>query len=208
MRFSGLFKIVSMIYCAQAHFGSYASKFKGLMYPRVSEPDGYNTLSNRFNPLELKATQGGKCGMPCQRKSHWISLKSVLERAHIPIDLAKMLKTKQGNMVDVGRCSGFCKAPVFPFIRGFTVSYLWSGPCPFDYRTGPRASMTIGTLYINYKPWLFYKVYIFQNMQTTCIPIKFDTLKTDIVINGKRENGPEIKNLIIKTCACTEIQIC
>ena len=123
MRFSSLFKIVSMIYCAQAHFGSYASKFKGLMYPRISESDGYNTLSNSFNPLEIKPANGGKCGMPCQRKSNWISLKSVLERAHIPTDLATMLKTKQGNVIDVGRCSGFCKAPVFPLIRGSTVSY-------------------------------------------------------------------------------------
>ena len=137
MRLFDFFMVVSMIYCAGAHFGSYASKFKGLIYPRISESDGYHTTNNRFNALETTANNGGKCGMPCQRKPHWMSLKSVMERAHIPTDLAKMLKTKQGNMIDVGRCAGFCKAPGFPIIRGLMVSYLRSGDQTLVYWT-PR----------------------------------------------------------------------
>ena len=47
-----------------------------------------------------------------------------------------------------------------------------------------------------------------QDIETQCVPIEFEDLKTEILIDGKYENGPIVKNLIVKNCACSEIQIC
>ena len=41
-----------------------------------------------------------------------------------------------------------------------------------------------------------------------CIPISFESLNTDILINGKYEPGPKLENLVIKDCACSTIEDC
>ena len=51
------------------------------------------------------------------------------------------------------------------------------------------------------------KIWI-QNMETRCIPIEFTDLKTEITVAGEKITGPTIQNLIIKKCACSEIQAC
>ena len=45
-------------------------------------------------------------------------------------------------------------------------------------------------------------------MQTICVPIGFEDIKTEIIDGDKILNGPTIKNLIIRNCACAEVQSC
>ena len=128
-----------------------------------------------------------QCERPCQREPYWISFDAIMELANIPNTLRPILRPKQETnehtfMFDVGRCSGFCKLNPFPLYHDFTVS--------FSLKWNKKL-----------KIWI-------QNMETRCIPIEFIDLKTEITIAGEKIMGPTIQNLIIKNCACSEIQAC
>ena len=41
-----------------------------------------------------------------------------------------------------------------------------------------------------------------------CAPIGFDDIETEIFDGKNASKGPTIKNLVIRSCACTEVQFC
>ena len=48
----------------------------------------------------------------------------------------------------------------------------------------------------------------FKNMHNRCAPIEFEDIKTVFANDNKIVDGPTIENLVIRSCACTEIQSC
>ena len=43
-------------------------------------------------------------------------------------------------------------------------------------------------------------------MQTVCVPIEYDDIETEIIGDENMTKGPTIENLVIRSCACTEIE--
>ena len=66
----------------------------------------------------------GKCQMPCQRESFWIPFASVMELGNIPNALRGTIRSNTGNMIDIGKCVGFCRQGQFPLYRREPVSEL------------------------------------------------------------------------------------
>ena len=66
----------------------------------------------------------GKCQMPCQRESFWIPFASVMELGNIPNVLRGTIRSNAGNMIDIGKCVGFCRQGQFPLYQREPVSEL------------------------------------------------------------------------------------
>ena len=47
-----------------------------------------------------------------------------------------------------------------------------------------------------------------KDIQTHCVPIDFEDIETEIIGDEEIVQGPKIKNLVIRKCACTEVQTC
>ena len=56
-----------------------------------------------------------ECNVPCQLKSFWISFDKILEMSEIPFFWHSFLKSKSGDMIDVGKCSGSCRSSIINF---------------------------------------------------------------------------------------------
>ena len=65
---------------------------------------------------------GGKCQMPCQRESFWIPFAAVMELGNIPNILRDTIRSKAGNMIDIGKCIGFCRPSQFSLYQNVPVS--------------------------------------------------------------------------------------
>ena len=55
-----------------------------------------------------KALNSPTCHGPCQRESFWISFDKVLEISEIPVYFHSFLRSKSGEMIDIGKCYGYC----------------------------------------------------------------------------------------------------
>ena len=126
-----------------------------------------------------------KCNRPCQRQPYFVAFDSIMEYAHIHKLVGRSIRPRDGQyMVDIGICSGFCK-------KFQTFIYTDIPVSPTNFRSHYRI-----------------KLVSIQNLETRCIPISFESLNTDIQINGKNEPGPKLENLVIKDCACSTIENC
>ena len=65
---------------------------------------------------------GGKCQMPCQREPFWIPFAAVMELWNIPNILRDTVRSKAGNMIDIGKCIGFCRPSQFSLYQNLPVS--------------------------------------------------------------------------------------
>ena len=64
----------------------------------------------------------GKCQMPCQREPFWIPFTAVMELGNIPKMLRGTIRSKVGNMIDTGKCIGFCRPSQFSLYQNVPVS--------------------------------------------------------------------------------------
>ena len=60
--------------------------------------------------VHKEASSAPKCSVPCQLESFWISFDKVLEMAEIPSFLHPFLRSKSGDMIDIGKCYGSCNS--------------------------------------------------------------------------------------------------
>ena len=130
-----------------------------------------------------------KCNQPCQRKPYFVAFDSIMLNGHIQTLVGRSIRPKDGKyMIDIGICSGFCKKFQTALYSEIPVSStIYQSSDDRHYRIDPISN---------------------QNLETTCIPISFESLDTDILINGKYEPGPRLENLVIKDCACSTIENC
>ena len=71
---------------------------------------------------EKRNQMGGKCQMPCQRESFWMPFAAVMELGNIPNMLQDTIRSKAGNMIDIGKCIGFCRPSQFKLYLNLPVS--------------------------------------------------------------------------------------
>ena len=64
----------------------------------------------------------GHCQMPCQREPFWIPFMAVLELGNIPNMLRGTIRSKAGNMIDIGKCIGYCRSSLFSLYQDEQVS--------------------------------------------------------------------------------------
>ena len=155
----------------------------------------FSRLSNNHElPAVNKETSSApKCSLPCQLESFWISFDKVLEMSEIPSFLHPFLRSKSGDMIDVGKCYGSCNysyKQLYPNLVSVSIRSTWWSAFRHPILYGPLKTLN------------------FKNMQTRCVPIGFEDIKTEIIDGDKILNGPTIENLVIRNCACAEVQSC
>ena len=126
-------------------------------------------------------SQDAQCGVPCQLEPYWIPFAKVFELSETPISLPFLIRSKSGDMINVGKCAGHCKSffkPLYP-----------------KHSVRPNVSLKL--------PYCDIK-----DIQTHCVPIEFEDIETEIIGDEEIVQGPTIKNLVIRKCACTEVQTC
>lgn len=121
-----------------------------------------------------------ECSVPCQLEHYWIPFSKVLELSEIPSSLHFLIRSKSGDMVNVGKCAGHC----FSSFKSL-------------YQDPVRSTIFQELPYCDIK-----------NIQSLCIPIEYEDIETEIVRNEDIVQGPTIKNLVIRSCACAEVQTC
>ena len=92
-----------------------------------------------------------------------------------------ILIRRDPNMINVGKCAGHCNSffkPLYP-----------------KHSVRPNVSLKL--------PYCDIK-----DIQTHCVPIEFEDIETEIIGDEEIIQGPTIKNLVIRKCACTELHIC
>ena len=52
----------------------------------------------------------GQCKVPCQLEPFWIPFAKVLELSDIPRSMHFLIRSKFGDMIDVGKCAGNCNS--------------------------------------------------------------------------------------------------
>ena len=122
----------------------------------------------------------GQCKVPCQLEPFWIPFARVLELSDIPRSMHFLIRSKSGDMIDVGKCAGNCN----PFFKPL-----------YENLVRPQISLRLPLCDI-------------KDMQTVCVPIEYDDIETEIIGDENMTNGPTIKNLVIRSCACTEVETC
>ena len=127
----------------------------------------------RLNPLD-------ECRVPCQLEHYWIPFSKVLELSEIPSSLHFFIRSKSGDMVNVGKCAGNCFSSMKPL-----------------YQDPVRSTISRELPYCDIK-----------DIKTICVPIEYDDIETEIVRDEDIVQGPTIKNLVIRSCACAEVQTC
>ena len=86
-------------------------------------PQGQPTMGHSIRGSHSKRNQmGGKCQMPCQREPFWIPFAAVMELGNIPNILRDTIRSKAGNMIDIGKCIGFCRPSQFSLYQNVPVS--------------------------------------------------------------------------------------
>ena len=128
-----------------------------------------------------------KCNQPCQRQPYFVTFDSIMEYAHIHKLVGRSIRPGDGQyMVDVGICSGFCTK-----FQTFLYTDIPVSSTQYTRRSRPT-----------------YKPQSIKSPETRCIPISFESLNTDILINGLYEPGPRLENSVVKDCACSTIDNC
>ena len=56
----------------------------------------------------------GQCKVPCQLEPFWIPFAKVLELSDIPRSMHFLIRSKFGDMIDVGKCAGHCNSSFKP----------------------------------------------------------------------------------------------
>ena len=56
----------------------------------------------------------GQCRVPCQLEPYCIPFAKVLELSDIPIFMPYLIRSKSGDMIDVGKCAGNCNSSIQP----------------------------------------------------------------------------------------------
>ena len=123
---------------------------------------------------------GGQCKVPCQLEPFWVPFAKVLELSDIPRSMHFLIRSKFGDMIDVGKCAGNCNSSFKPL-----------------YENSVRSKIS---------QWLPQQN--IKDMQTICVPIEYDDIETEIIDDEDMAKGPTIKNLVIRSCACTEVETC
>ena len=158
---------------------------------KLNDKQHDNINNRRLNSMQSLNIQhlNDKCNQPCQRKPYFVAFDSIMLNGHIQTLVGRSIRPKDGEyMVDIGICSGFCKKFQTALYSEIPVSStIYQSSDDRHYRIDPISN---------------------QNLETRCIPISFESLDTDILINGKYEPGPRLENLVIKDCACSTIENC
>ena len=161
---------------AEAIFRSRLGKFSPnnnkIQFPSMVQKSA--TSHNR------KLSSDAQCRVPCQLEPYWIPFAKVLELSEIPIFLPSLIRSKSGDMINVGKCAGHCNASFKPL-----------------YQHSVRPNISLKLPHGNIK-----------GIQTHCVPIEFEDIETEIIGDEEIVQGPKIKNLVIRKCACTEVQTC
>ena len=124
-----LFILISLalIESSEAIFRSRLNKFTAKTYQddKLSLNMAHKTahMGHSIRGNHGKRNQmGGKCQMPCQRESFWIPFAAVMELGNIPNMLRGTIRSKTGNMIDIGKCIGFCRPSQFSLYQNVPVS--------------------------------------------------------------------------------------
>ena len=83
-------------------------------------------------------------------------------------------------MINVGKCAGYCHSSIKPLYRNPVRSFVSQNP----------------------------PLYYIKDIQTICAPIEFEDIETEIIGNKDVAKGPTIEDFVIRSCACTEVEIC
>ena len=123
---SFLFIAVALIESSGAIFRSRLNKFVEKRYhnDKLSLNVAQKTTHMDHSNAGWSHERTGKCQMPCQRESFWIPFASVMELGNIPNVLRGTIRSNTGNMIDIGKCVGFCRQGQFPLYRREPVSEL------------------------------------------------------------------------------------
>ena len=162
--------------CAEAIFRSRLGKFS----PNNNKMHFTSLIQKRSISDNRKLSPDAQCRVPCQLEPYWIPFAKVLELSEIPISLPFLIRSKSGNMINIGKCAGHCNSSFKP---------------PYQHSVRPNISLKLP--YGNIK-----------DIQTHCVPIKFEDIETETIGDEEIVQGPKIKNLVIRKCACTEVQTC
>ena len=118
---------LALINISEAIFRSRLNKFTAKTYQddKLSLNMGHKTthMGHSIRGSHGKRNQmGGKCQMPCQREPFWIPFAAVMELGNIPNILRDTIRSKAGNMIDIGKCIGFCRPSQFSLYQNVPVS--------------------------------------------------------------------------------------
>jgi len=118
---------LALIESSEALFRSRINKFSAKTYQddKLSLNMAHKTahMGHSIRGTHGKRNQmGGKCQMPCQRESFWIPFAAVMELGNIPNMLRGTIRSKAGNMIDIGQCIGFCRPSQFSLYQNVPVS--------------------------------------------------------------------------------------
>ena len=95
-------KILILIsYLIQMRFQFAEAIFRSLIKPLIQKNS--MTDNRRLDPV-------GQCKVPCQLEPFWIPFAKVLELSDIPRSMHFLIRSKFGDMIDVGKCAGNCNS--------------------------------------------------------------------------------------------------
>ena len=109
---------------SEAIFRSRLNKFATKSYQddKLSLNMGPTTTHMVHSNHGKRHQMNGKCQVPCQRESFWIPFTAVMELGNIPTVLRGTIQSKAGNMIDIGKCIGFCRPSEFSLYQSVPVS--------------------------------------------------------------------------------------
>ena len=163
--------------CAEAIFRSRLGKF----YSNSNKIHFTSLVQKSAMSDNRKHSPDGQCRVPCQLEPYWIPFAKVLELSEIPISLPFLIRSKSGDMINVGKCAGHCNSSFKSLYPNHSVRSKVSPKLPYCD---------------------------IKEIQTHCVPIEFEDIETEIIGDEEIVQGPKIKNLVIRNCACTEVQTC
>ena len=110
-------RIVIYVFCGiQMQFQlAGANFFRSRIDDLVKRGELTSEMKQETSIIHVDSLFKSECNVPCQLQSFWISFDKILAMSEIPSFLHTFLKSKSGDMIDVGKCSGRCGSSIQQF---------------------------------------------------------------------------------------------
>ena len=90
----------------RSRIGKFSSPNNKMEFKSVIQKNSKSD-NRRLDPVD-------KCRVPCQLEPYCIPFAKVLELSDIPISMPYLIRSKSGDMIDVGKCAGKCNSSIQP----------------------------------------------------------------------------------------------